>query len=994
MTPSCHSHRLLTLLAGVLAAMCLMPRASAQDSESATSKAYQDARVLYDNGKIAEALAALQAFEGRYPFSAAVPQAIYLQGWCWADLQKYHEAINTFDRLRKGYPSAPMVPDAILKEAECYRELRNYPAALELYRAFEAKYSNHEMFSRAMLGEAWTLFKQGEFTAAQGIAEKARSQFADDPATVLDAQFLIAQILTAGKEFEAALRVYEQIPRDATDARTSEGFFLAGESLFDEGRWIDAIACYKRVQPRNSLIENLHRQINELQSQQADCTQRGALPTYERRLSELRQLQARCEVGPDLGASALFRIANCYESLGRADEASAVYGEFLALHSNDKLAEQARLALIRELIERHRFDEAEVVAKEFQARYPNSTWANDAQLLQAEALFASGKIPVALDYFQKLAASNPRLPVLEAADFRIGDGYYALHDFGQARDHFLAFAQQHPNSKMLPDALFRLGRCCFELSQKATDPTTARADLADAVTAYERLRADFPSDTLIPEVTLQLGYLNACLAAQESDPTDKGTATAHFEKAVASFQEFVNRWPENPFAAEALYQLARNQYALGRFDKAITSYRKLEAGFPNSAFVPLAAYEIATCYEAEDKRGEMVEQFRTFVAHFPIHARVGSALYSIALQLERDRKTEEALETYRNIVARAISATDVTTDFRNAAISAEMRIAAILDARGDVADAVADSERLLSRFHDDPAVAHAMIAQIAEAYRGAKAFNDAYSRIDHLAAAYPQNDGVRIATMTSTIDLALDQYDNARAYATALKLLAGPEKDHLPSASYLAIGNALLKHDRFAEARDAYQKSLTMYPNDSATAPLAQLGRGEAALELNRFAEAEGVFHEVMLKYPESSVRDRAQLGLARVYLARANGGDPRDPYNAKAIALLNSVMAGAAGENSGEAAYLLGNCYFSFSGDERENKKNALAYYLRASLVMRGPHGEEAAFRSGQCDQALGNTQIARRAFEAYLRRFPNGRFAADAKRELESLLAQPQHS
>ena len=41
------------------------------------------------------------------------------------------------------------------------------------------------------------------------------------------------------------------------------------------------------------------------------------------------------------------------------------------------------------------------------------------------------------------------------------------------------------------------------------------------------------------------------------------------------------------------------------------------------------------------------------------------------------------------------------------------------------------------------------------------------------------------------------------------------------------------------------------------------------------------------------------------------------------------------------------------------ENKKTALAYYLRASLLMSGPHGEEAAFRSGQCDKALGNPQI-----------------------------------
>jgi TolA-binding protein len=971
-----------------------MSPAPAQEPESATAKAYQNAKALYDNGKVAEALTALQTFEGQYRFSAAVPHAIYLQGWCWAELQKYHEAINTFDRLRKGYPSASIIPDATLKQAECYRELKNYPTALELYHAFEAKYPNHEMLSRARLGEAWTLVQQGDLASAQEVVQKVRTQFASDPATVLDAQFLIAQILTTGKQYDAALRVYEQIPLDANNARASEGFFLAGEAMFDAGRWTDAIACYKRVQPRTNLVEHLRRQINDLQSQQANYAEQGALPTCERQLSDLRLLQARCEAGPDLGASALFRIAACCRSLGHSEEASAAYREFLTLHPNDKLAEQARLGLIQGLIERRRFDEAEGAAREFQSRYPNSEFTDDVLLLQAEALFASGKIPEALDRFQKLAASNPKLPILETADFRIGDGYYTLHDFDHARDSFLAFVQQHPTSTMMPDALFRLGRCCFEISLKTGDPATARANLADAVKDYEQLRTNYPSNALIPEVTFQLGYLNACLAAQEGGPTGKQTGTAHFERAVASFQEFAAHWHENPLVAEALYQLAHNQYALGRFDEAIASYRKLVEGFPDSTFAPLAVYETANCYGAENKREEMVAQLRTFVARYPTHPRVGSALYSIASQLERDRKTDEALAVYRDVTARAVTTPNVTADLRKAAIASEVRIASILEARGDVANAVADCEKVLGKFRDDPAAVNAMIAQIAEAYRAAREFSDAYARLDHLAAEYPQNDSVRIATITSTIKLALAEGDSGRAYAAAQKLLGDPEKHHLPSASYIAIGDALLRRGQLTEAKQAYRNSLTLYPDDMLTAPRARLGLGETDLAMNQLDDAEEIFGQMVSNTPPGPLHDRAELGLAQVQLARGNGGDPQNPHNAKAIELLTAVMVGATGESSGEAAFLLGNCYFSFSGDGRENKETALTYYLRASLLMNGPHGEEAAFRSGQCHKALGNPQIARRAFEAYLRRFPNGLFAAEAKKELESLPAQPQQS
>jgi TolA-binding protein len=991
MMSSFHSLRPAVPLAILLAMLALAPQVPAQSPESPTQRAYRDARTLYDRGKIAEALAALQAFESQHRFSAMVPQAVYLQGWCWAGLQKYREAVNAFDRLRKGYPSASMVPDAILKEAECYRELKNYPAMLDLYRAFELQYPNHKMFSRALLGEAWTLFKQGDFTSAQAIADKVLTRYANNSSTVLDAQLLIAQVLVARKQYDDALRIYQQIPRNTSDARASEALFVAGESLFYAGRWTDAIDCYKQVQPKAGLIENLHRQINELRSQQPDYAQRGDLPTYEGQMSDLGQLETRCETAPDWGASALSRIADCYRSLGRPDEAIAVYREFLALHPDDRLAEQVHLAIIQELVDQHRFDEAEAAASQFQARYDKSASTNDVQLLEAEALFAAGKTADAIDRFQRLAASNARSPILEAADLGVADGYFALHDFEHARDSFQAFVQQHPTSGRMPDGLFRLGRCWFELSRKTSDPPTARTDLAEAIKAYEQLGAAFPSNSLIPEVTFQLGYLNACLATQDDNSTDK---KSHFEKAAAAFQEFINRWPGNPLAAEALYQLARNQHALGRCDEAVKSYDKLDAEFPNSAFTPLAVYEIGNCYGVENKRVEMVKQFRKFAARYPAHERIGSALYSIASQLERDGKTDEALTIYRDIVTRAMSATEVPIDFRNAAIASELRIASILAARGDVADAIADCQRVLGKFHDDPAAVHALIGQIAETYRLAKQFTDARTWLEHLATEYPHIDSVRIATLTSTIDLALDQYDNARAYEAALKLLGDPEKDRLPAASYVSIGNALLTHNRFADARDAYEKSLAMYPNDSATASLAQLGSGEAALGLNLLAEAEGIFQEVIRKYPENPAHERAQLGLARVYLARANNSDRQDPNNAKAIALLNAIMGSRTTENAGEAAYLLGKSWFSFSGDERENKRNALVCYVRASLVMSGPHADEAAFRSGQCNQALGNTQLARRAFEAYLRRFPHGQFAADAKKELESLMAQRQPS
>jgi TolA-binding protein len=242
--------------------------------------------------------------------------------------------------------------------------------------------------------------------------------------------------------------------------------------------------------------------------------------------------------------------------------------------------------------------------------------------------------------------------------------------------------------------------------------------------------------------------------------------------------------------------------------------------------------------------------------------------------------------------------------------------------------------------------------------------------------------------------LALGDHGTQRAYRGALKLLADPAKDHLPSASHIAIGNALLGSEQFAQARDAFQKSVTLYPNDARTLPLAQLGLANADLNLNQLDDAENSFNQVLAANPQGPLFAAAQLGIAEVCLARGRGKGPMDPQNVLGIELLNKVMAATESDTASKAAYELGNYFFQFTDNEKDNKKTALAYYLRVALQAGGPIGEEAAFRTGECHQALGNIEAARSAYLAYLRRFPNGQFSEQAKKELEALPVLPEQS
>jgi TolA-binding protein len=903
------TRRLLALFVALLLGISTAGRVAAQEQRSATEKAFNEARQLYDDGKLTEALDALQQFENQYKFSAVMPQVIYLQGQCWVGLQKYPRAVSTFDRLVKEYPFSALIPNAILKQAESYRELGNYAKSVDLYHQFETNYPKHEMLPQALLGEAWTLFNQNDLKTFKEVIQKVRTRFADNPAASVDALFLTGQIMMMEKDYAGACEVYREVAKHRDNPRASES---------------------------------------------------------------------------------LFRIAACYQLLGHHENATTAYREFLSIYPNDKLAEQAQFALIQVLAERHQFDQVDLESKEFHKKYPNSPFVSDALFLQAEALFGLGQFQNALDRFRNFVVSNKNPQLLEIADFRIAACYDGLHGFDKARDGFLAFLQQHPNAKRTPDALFHLGRCYFNISQEASDSKVVQANLANAIKVYTM----FPTGGLMPKVTFQLGYLYAYRAARDTDQTGKLASTADFEMAVASFQELVNRWPDNRLVPEALYQIARNQFALSKFDAAVAAYQQLVGRFPDHDLASFAAYEIADCYARENKPAEMVAALRNFVKRYPHHARVGNALYTVASQLEGEKKPDEAIAEYRNVISHAAAASSLTDNLHDAAVASELHIASILENRGNFSKTVTDCEGFLGNFKDDPVAARAMTAQIATLYRKEKKFDEAYVKLDQLVTQYRQNANVRIAAAASTIDLALSENDVERAYAAALTLLAEPETVDLPSSSYLAVGNVMLRRGQFVQARNAYQKSFARSQKDTRTAAVALVGFGESELGLNQLDYAETTFNQVLTGDPQGLSHAEAELGLAKVYLARGRDRGPKDPVNLKAVDLLNKVMAGTKGESAGEAAYLLGTHFFNFKENVKDNKKTALAYYLRVALLMSGPHGEEAAYRSGECHKVLGNIKAARSAFQAYLRRFPIGQFAADAKKELESLPSPLQES
>jgi len=71
----------------------------------------------------------------------------------------------------------------------------------------------------------------------------------------------------------------------------------------------------------------------------------------------------------------------------------------------------------------------------------------------------------------------------------------------------------------------------------------------------------------------------------------------------------------------------------------------------------------------------------------------------------------------------------------------------------------------------------------------------------------------------------------------------------------------------------------------------------------------------------------------------------------------------------------------------ERRYDEAMAAYRRTAETHARHPEGETAAFAMAQLVWERASPAEARAALRAYLDRYPEGRFAADARRKLASL-------
>ena len=105
----------------------------------------------------------------------------------------------------------------------------------------------------------------------------------------------------------------------------------------------------------------------------------------------------------------------------------------------------------------------------------------------------------------------------------------------------------------------------------------------------------------------------------------------YFEDAINAYEKLVKNYPENQFAAEALYKLgilyANN---LKKFDESVQAYRKLLEKYPDSEWAVQSQFMIGYRYANDLKDLDQAKvEYEKFLEKYPDHELAASVKWEL-----------------------------------------------------------------------------------------------------------------------------------------------------------------------------------------------------------------------------------------------------------------------------------------------------------------------------------------------------------------------------
>jgi len=677
----------------------------------------------------------------------------------------------------------------------------------------------------------------------------------------------------------------------------------------------------------------------------------GVFDTAYKAFEALRQKYAATAVA-DLSRQEMLLMIGHWRSLGQWQRSAALAQRFLTDHPADGELPQLRFQIAQDLLnwaaqpptarESRQAMLAEVAERFEKARAELSRIAAD--FAADRELLRRAQWELATSYMTQAGAVDAFSPTLSR-------GQYV-----RAARELLAVARAHPDHPRLAEIPGLLARIGGELAGRGHfeeaiivfndlmhfDPAGPQAQQAAQQIAgiyHNRLGRPLKAVEMYLEIAFSRGdgaSQNTILQIGQQLRSEK-----RWVEALSVLETFVDAFPRNAAAGQALTMIGQIHQANEAWQDAIAAYKRVITDFPAGNWIQEAKWSIAECTINLSQWREAIAAYEDFVQAYGRDTRVAEANRRIGVLKD--------LARYQSLV---------DEPNQRKAFDAQFQIASIIQRQlNSPRKAIAEFRKVAANWPTSYLAAESLYS-VGTIYLGIGEIDEARQALRLVASRYPDSN------LADDALLAL-----GRSYEEEAQRLAG-----LTRVASAAVAQERAQREAYQQVQEA--RSRQMLDSARRIGELRAEGKSELAdLEQARFAGGNTMLNDANFELAAQRAQQAVET-LTAVQLA-----DRQDKINAALRRAVEAYDAAARVPLADKAADALLRMAVIFDEQLRDSAAALTTWKEIVSKFSGNVVAEEASWRIAKYYERAGNWAEAVEAYKAFLRNYRSSPRAADAQ-------------
>ncbi len=585
------------------------------DQPVAPFASYRAALCLLDLGKPDDALSELARVRDDYARHEVGQWAQYSTGWINLANARYNEAKAAFRSLMDEYPAGMLVAPAKYLFATAQFKERRFREAGREFVLLAEEHPMSGLADGALLWAGWAALLDGDPDEALGRLSEMRRRYPDSPLSG-DAALARGESLFAKKNYAEARKAYSEAAGAEKETRL-RGLSGLGWCAFAAGDWMGAekwFGILLNEAPEGELKLRARVRLGDAlfnQKRYADADKH-----YRRAVSGGIDMLARW---------AQYQSGWCQLRQGKWENALNEWEQLRRRWPGSDDAHLALNAIGEALFNQEKFADAERAFSRLTEEAPaGSDMAQGALLRVGDCLYNAKAYDGAVLAYRRFTQQYPESPRMPEALYGIQWAYLQLGEFEKSRREASEFLKRYPQASLAP-----------EVQLMVADSYRREGKASDAIRQYRELVDRYQSDVLAASARFKIGEIHQA----------EGNSAA----AAQAYEEFLAKHPDHAQAREASFKLGVACYGMGDLAKAAGIFEKI-AKETDNPFAAQALYNLLLCNKQLGREDAMKDALGRLKERYPASRAAWQARLSVAYYLVDAGREDEAIPLLAEIV--------------------------------------------------------------------------------------------------------------------------------------------------------------------------------------------------------------------------------------------------------------------------------------------------------------------------------------------------------